>query len=112
MTNATEFKINTGSFPMVFAGTRGQSEPAYLEPGYYDPTYPPKGVDLHWWYQEWPTNRLEPLGSYAGHVGEYIGSFADEMYVNFTWTDYRIPAVGSLVAREQSDIRFVRLPWP
>jgi len=105
----SEFKISTTSFPMVFAGTDTNS----LVRGNYDPVYPPEGVNLHWNYPEWPTNNLIVTAvSYAPHVGEYNGVCAQDQYVYFTWTDYRLPASCGLSSRNQSDIRLVRLAWP
>jgi hypothetical protein len=113
LTSSNEFKISTSSFPMVFVGTRYVGEPIYAGAGYYDPVYPPGGVNLHWWYPEWPTNASAITApTYIHHVGEYNGAYASEQHVLLTWTDYRLPAVGSLVSREQSDVRFIRLAWP
>ena len=47
-----DFRITTTNFPPVFAGTDTNNLPN----GYYDPVYPPGGVNLNWWYPEWPTN--------------------------------------------------------
>jgi hypothetical protein len=112
VTFGTEFKITTTNFPPVFAG----KDPDNTADGHYDPVYPPAGINLHWHYEEWPP--ADPPfyyttdGSYSGHVGEYNGTFADGQSVYLTWTDYRLPAVGTLYARNQSDIRFVRITWP
>lgn len=54
---------------------------------------------------------VTPL-SYRGHVGEYNGTWAEPGYAYFAWTDYRLSAVGSIYARNQSDIRFVKITWP
>ena len=105
-----DFRITTTNFPPVFAGT----DPANKADGHYDPVYPPGGVNLHWWYaNDWPA----PPGnfaadSYKNHVGEYNGAVADRQYVYLTWTDYRLLAEGTRYARNQSDIRFVKIPWP
>jgi hypothetical protein len=111
----TEFKISTTNFPPVFAGTLTSN----TNHGYYDPVYPPNVVNLHWHYDDWPEPQPYPLDflyktddSYKDHVGEYNGAWAREQYVYITWTDYRLPSVGTLYGRNQSDIRFVRLTWP
>jgi hypothetical protein len=116
---STELRITTTSFPPVFAGTRGELEPIYKEPGYYDPVYPPGGVNLHWWYPEWPVPPPPPEidfnvseDTYRGHVGEYNGAWADDQWIYVSWNDNRLPAAYSLYARKQSDIRLVRLAWP
>jgi hypothetical protein len=119
LTNTSDLRISTTSFPMVFVGTRDEVEPLYRNPGYYDPVYPPGAVNLHWWYPEWEADtsgmggihHTGDPGTYEKHVGEYNGVFSDEDSVYLTWTDYRLPAVGTLVPREQSDVRFIRLPW-
>jgi hypothetical protein len=114
-----EFKISTTNFPPVFAGTDTNNQPD----GHYDPVYPPGGVNLHWWYPDWPfTNasgepNLTPVSTpgivgIEGHVGEYSGVWAANEYIYITWTDYRLPAVGNSFARNQSDMRFVRFNWP
>ncbi|MCL5099151.1 MAG: hypothetical protein M1608_16765 [Candidatus Omnitrophica bacterium] len=64
-----EFRITTGSFPPAFAGTL----PDNTNEGYYDPTYPPGGVNLNWWYSVWPAN-VNTTGELSGHVGEYNGA--------------------------------------
>ena len=102
----TECRISTESFPPVFAGTLAENTVT----GYYDPVYPPAGVDLNWWYPEWPDNNFFTPNTYAGHVGEYNGVCADSSYVYFTWTDSRL--VAPVILRAQRDIRFVRLLWP
>jgi hypothetical protein len=109
----TEFRINTVSFPPVFAGTLTNN----MEQGHYDPVYPPENVNLHWWYQDWPVEGEfgEPvltLPAYMGHVGEYNGSWAEGPYVYVTWTDYRLTSVATLYGRNQGDIRLVKLNWP
>jgi hypothetical protein len=108
----TEFRITTVNFPPVFAGTL----PANKIQGHYDPVYPPEFVNLHWWYPEWPQPGGFPpaqtTGSWAEHVGEYNGVWAEQSNVYLTWTDYRLLAVGTAFARNQSDIRFLRLAWP
>jgi len=113
VTFGTEFKLSTASFPPVFAGTL----PDNTIQGHYDPVYPPYGVNLKWWYPEWPLVNeygdpvlTDPL--YIGHVGEYNGAWAEGSYVYVTWTDYRLLSSQTTFARNQSDIRFVRLTWP
>ncbi len=113
VTFGTEFTISTTNFPPVFAGTLMGN----TNIGHYDPVYPPGDVSLHWWYPEWPLTNFaaQPVitaDSYKSHVGEYNGAFANDSYVQMTWTDYRLPAVDSLFPRNQSDVRFVRLTWP
>lgn len=115
VTFGAQFKISTTNFPMVFAGTDTNNMPD----GHYDPVYPPGGVNLNWWYPEWPPPSTPPdpsfyvtPPSYVGHVGEYNAAWAEEQYVYMTWTDYRLSSVGTLYGRNQSDIRFVRLSWP
>jgi len=113
VTLATEFKITTGSFPPVFAGTLTGSP--YTDPGHYDPVYPPNAVNLHWWYPEWPIDfsQGDPFtqDTYINHVGEYNGAWAEGQYVYMTWTDNRLAAAGTLFARNQSDIRSIRITW-
>jgi len=40
------------------------------------------------------------------------GAFADGRYVYLTWTDYRMTAAGTIYARNQADIRMVKITWP
>jgi len=104
-----EFRITTTSFPPVFAGTL----PANMTMGHYDPVYPPEFVNLHWRYTEWSENPLIVTSSaYIGHVGEYQGAWAEADHVYMTWTDNRLLSIGTEYARNQSDIRLVRLSWP
>jgi hypothetical protein len=103
-----EFRISPLSFPHVFSGTDTNN----FAPGRYDPAYPPYGVNLYWWYPEWPDDPFTFAdGTYASHVGEYNGVGADENSVYFSWTDNRIRLAGAQI-RNQSDIRFIRLSWP
>jgi hypothetical protein len=108
----TEFRLSTTNFPMVFAGTDTNSIPQ----GHYDPVYPPGGVNLHWHYPEWLLgNESDPNltpPTYKDHVGEYNGVCAEGPYVYLSWTDYRLTAVGTLYARNQGDIRLIRITWP
>ena len=109
VTFGTEFRITTTNFPPVFAGTDTNN----AAQGHYDPAYPPNHVNLHWWYTDWPTNSFQvTAASYIGHVGEYNGAWADGPFVFMTWTDNRLTASGTLYARNQGDIRFVRISWP
>jgi hypothetical protein len=112
-----EFRISSVSFPPVFAGTRGEIEPIHKQPGFYDPVYPPGGVNLHWWYPEWPPPTSEPdenvaSSSYSQHVGEYNGAASDVQSVAMTWTDSRLTSAGTLYPERQRDIRFIRIYWP
>ena len=110
---STEFRISTVSFPPVFAGTRAVEEPIYKENGYYDPAYPPGGVNLHWWYAEWPDDPSEiTTSAYSSHVGEYNGAWAEGAHVYLTWSDNRILAPKTLFSRHQNDIRLVKFSWP
>ncbi|MCW5552462.1 MAG: hypothetical protein KIS67_09950 [Verrucomicrobiae bacterium] len=105
----SEFVISTTNFPPVFAGTLTESR----DPGRYDPVYPPGGLNLNWYYDEWPVAGDElTTSSYRGHVGEYNGVWANEAHLFLTWTDYRLPSNGTLCTRNQSDLRLVRLAWP
>jgi hypothetical protein len=110
----TEFRITAESFPPVFAGTLAEN----AVNGHYDPVYPPGLVNLHWWYNDWPApDPADPTANltadtYARHVGEYNGAWADAEHVFLSWTDYRLSSTGTLFGRYQSDIRFVRLTWP
>jgi len=105
----SEFVISTTNFPPVFAGTLTSN----TNQGHYDPVYPPGGVNLNWWYSEWPTNTTELThNSYAGHVGEYNGVWADAERVYMTWTDCRLKSLATIFTRNQSDIRFVKINWP
>jgi len=111
VTLASEFKITTGSFPPVFAGTLTGSP--YSDPGHYDPVYPPGNINLNWWYPEWPAEPFQVTApTYIDHVGEYNGGWADGSYVYMSWTDNRLVASGTLYNRIQSDIRLVRITWP
>jgi hypothetical protein len=106
--STNDFRITATNFAPVFAGTLTSN----TNNGHYDPVYPPWQVNLHWWYPEWPA----PPGNLTApnardHVGEYNGAWGDGQYVFLTWTDYRIPAADTLYARNQSDIRLVRIPW-
>ena len=108
-----DFRITTTNFPPVFAGTLTDNKTN----GHYDPVYPPGGVNLHWWYPEWPLtdefgSPLYAQDTYKDHVGEYNGAWSEGPYVYMTWTDYRLAASGTLYPRNQSDIRFIRLTWP
>ena len=119
VTFADEFRITTTSFPPVFAGTRGELEPIYNQPGFYDPVYPPGGVNLHWWYPEWPEPLPPPFEhvydvapTYMSHVGEYNGVSSDQSRVLISWTDYRLLSAGFSHSAHQSDIRLLILNWP
>jgi len=109
-----DFRITTTNFPPVFAGTLTSN----TNNGHYDPVYPPRNLNLHWWYPERPAPSPQPpdtnvtVLSYEGHVGEYNGAFADGRYVFLTRTDYRMPAAGTNYARNQADIRMVKITWP
>jgi hypothetical protein len=103
-----EFKITTTNFPPVFAGTLAGNRNV----GHYDPVYPP-GVNLHWWYPEWPENPDEvALPTYVHHVGEYNGAWADDQYIYLSWTDYRSQSRDTLYGRNESDVRLIRINWP
>jgi hypothetical protein len=116
VTLGTEFRITTTNFPPVFGGTLGDNK----TDGHYDPVYPPVGVNLHWWYSDWPPPppppdpdpNITPVGAYEGHVGEYNGTWAEAQYVYMTWADNRLMSGGTLYGRNQPDIRMVRLSWP
>ncbi len=104
-----DFRITTVSFPPVFAGTLLENGTI----GHYDPVYPPDDVDLYWHYCDdgWQAGVCRTADAYRGHVGEYNRAWADEQSVYFTWTDYRLASPGTRYARNQSDIRMVKLPW-
>jgi hypothetical protein len=112
-----EFRITPVSFPHVFSGT----DTNHFLPGWYDPTYPPDdaeddplvGVNLHWWYPEWPADDPYALayGTHRHHVGEYNGATVDGDSVLFTWTDNRV-RWGRQSTRNQSDIRLIKIQWP
>jgi hypothetical protein len=109
----TESIISTTNFPPVFAGTLISN----TNQGHYDPVYPPEGINLHWHYEEWPEPVSPPFdyvtgNAFRGHVGEYNGVSAEGEFVHFSWTDYRLPSLGTLYTRNQSDVRFIRLRWP
>ena len=101
---SNEFRITTTNFPPAFAGTNATI-------GHYDPVYPASGVDLNWWYPEWPADEGAP-SPYAGHVGEYNGVWAEGPYVYIVWSDSRLRSAGTVFPRNQSDVRMVRLSWP
>jgi hypothetical protein len=103
------FRITTTNFPPVFAGTLADN----TTQGHYDPVYPPEGVNLHWWYPEWPADPLEVTTlDYRDHVGEYDGAWVEGQYVYLTWTDNRRTSAGTLYGRNQRDILLVRITWP
>ena len=108
----SNFKISTVSFPPVFAGTLIEN----TNIGFYDPVYPPGGVNLNWWYTDWPLTVggfPNPTANvYGGHIGEYNGAFSSGNSVSICWTDYRLHSICALYPRNQSDIRFLRLAWP
>ena len=56
VTFGTEFRVTSANFPLVFAGTLQANQ----SKGQYDPVYPPGGVNLNWWYRDWP--RYGPKG--------------------------------------------------
>jgi hypothetical protein len=109
-----EFRITPVSFPPVFSGT----DTNRFKNGDYDPVLPPGnndttnviGVNLQWWYPEWPPDR-DGFEVWKWHVGEYNGAFVTDTNVVFTWTDNRIRR-SPISNRHQSDIRLLRLPWP
>lgn len=116
VTLETEFRITPVSFPPVFSGTDTNN----FIPGRYDPTYPPDdaadepfvGVNLHWWYPEWPdSTNVIAFGVWKSHVGEYNGVSAGNEGLVFTWTDNRIRR-SPISNRFQSDIQLIRLSWP
>ena len=109
---STDFRITTESFPPVFAGTLEQNK----QEGYY---YPPGGVDLHWWYDEWPAEdsqlppevyQTDPI--YSAHVGDYNGALGAVHCVYCTWSDNRLRSEGTRAGKFQPDIRAIRLSWP
>ena len=65
-----DFRITTTNFPPVFAGT----DTSNIPDGHYDPVYPPNAVNLHWHYDDWPTNNPPFFywtgDTYIRHVGE------------------------------------------
>ena len=114
---STDFRITTESFPPVFAGTLTQN----TQEGYYDPVCPPGGVNLHWWYQEWPPKQEPPFDhlddtfpDYNGHVGEYNHAWSDETRIYLSWSDNRtlFHSAFSQRTRHQPDIHFIALDWP
>ena len=109
-----EFRITSVSYPHVFSGTDTNN----FVIGRYDPVYPPtdepntNGVNLHWWYPEWPEDPFEiAIGTHKNHVGEYNGLAVDASGLFFSWTDNRVWS-GREWLRAQSDIRHIRLTWP
>jgi hypothetical protein len=111
----TEFRVTPENFPPVFAGTLAENT---LD-GHCDPVYPPGGVNLNWWYTEWPAPPQPPEidenvtdDRYRAHVGEYNGAFAEGPYVYVTWTDSRMTSLGTVFGGNQRDIRVVSLRWP
>ena len=106
---ATEFRITTTNSPPVFAGTLSSN----TNQGHYDPVYPPVGVNLHWWYSDWPDDpSFATFNNWIGHVGEYNGAYAEPSFVYVTWTDNRSLAMNTLFSRFQPDVRFIKLAWP
>jgi hypothetical protein len=109
-----DFRITTETFPPAFAG----SLVVNTNIGYYDPVWPPGGVDLTWWYPSWwPTNDLgEPettFATYANEAGEHMGACVDTTHVYPAWSDNRTTAQATrYLARRQADVRLARLPWP
>jgi hypothetical protein len=103
-----DFRITTTDFPPVFPGTLTSN----TNHGHYDPVYPPGRVNLQWYYPEWYDEPRKRPDTYAGHLGDYNGAFADGRYVFITWMDNRLKSAGTLYDRNQSDIRMVKLTWP
>jgi hypothetical protein len=104
-----DFPITTTNCPPFFAGRLTNN----TNNGHYDPVYPPATVNLHWWYTSWPAPPANfAQDTYRGHVGEYNGAWAEQQHVYVTWTDHRLLSEGTLYARNQADIRFVRITWP
>jgi hypothetical protein len=122
-----ELQINTLSFPPVFAGTLTNN----TIDGHYDPVYPPTGVNLHWWYPDWPADQPF-LSPYASHVGEYNAAWASQSDIFMVWTDARLPSIGIVLGRyrenpedpespeivrnvplmgNQRDVRLARFKW-
>jgi hypothetical protein len=103
ITNATSFsnnfRISATQFPPVFTGT------TMTNAGTFDLAYPSKfrsdGIQC-------PTFD----GAYAGHAGDYDTATASGEHVYFTWSDNRLITDSSTLARNQADIRLVRIPWP
>lgn len=109
VTLGDEFRITTASFSPAFAGTLADNS---IE-GHYDPVYPPGGVNLHWWYTNWPPDlEITTTPEVSGHVGEYNGAWAEGPYVYISWADNRLSALGTRFGRNQGDIRFIRVTWP
>jgi hypothetical protein len=109
-----EFRITPVSFPHVFSGTDTNN----FVMGRYDPVYPPSdesslnGVNLHWWYPEWPEDPdTLAAGTHRNHVGEYNGIAVDATKVYLTWNDNRVWSAREKL-RPQSDIRSIQLFWP
>lgn len=96
---SANFRISTVSFPPIFTGTNQVL-------GTYDPTYP---EEIH---ETDPRHCTDFFGNYANHMGDYDTAVADDNYVFYTWSDKRTRSRAGSVARQQADIRLVRLPWP
>jgi hypothetical protein len=106
--STNQLRITTTNFPPVFVGTLSSN----TNIGHYDPVYPGR-VNLHWHYAEWPEDpNVKTFDTYKDHVGEYEGAWADGQSVYVTWSDGRLPSVGTQYPRSQRDIRFVRITWP
>ena len=104
-----DFRISTTNFPPVFAGTLTSN----ANIGFYDPVYPPGGVNLHWWYPEWLDDEgVITAPSYRDHVGEHNGLGSDSLNVYFSWTDTRTKTRATRAEIYQRDIRLMRLAWP
>jgi hypothetical protein len=95
-----QFPISTVAFPPAFAGTN-------TTVGAYDPANPPfLPLDfgcVPGWFG----------GVYARFMGDYDRAFSDASYVYYTWGDNRLRSTGAVgTARNQPDVRYVRLSWP
>ena len=118
-----DFRITSQSFPPAFAG----ASLVNTNQGYYDPVWPPGGVELGWWYGWWDPEDLglttetlpDGTGLYSHEAGEHNGASADMDRVYLVWSDNRVhwsyQGTNSYVqgtGRYQADVRLARLPWP
>lgn len=90
ITFGTQFRISTVQFPPAFTGT------TMTDPGEYDPVYPPAPCFA---------------GGLANHMGDYESVSCAGSYFFYTWGDNRDLSSGTLLPRNQANVRLVRVSW-